>query len=257
MGKGLIEAGLAHGRITLQNAAEAINSLHGEVVQNCKVALQKAREAGKHLAEARKHIKHGAFELWVEESCDFSVDSARKYIKLHEHWDELVESAGSLMPMMTINEGIARISQFTREKNKKREEHAKSGTDIPVNFTTSEGEEQPDGNCIKGGNHVWEEDPELEGLFCANCHEQQPAVGQTPDTHAEVGSQNAQEPAKKDSPASLAKGRLSDLRKRIAELLGVVMGLIDELHQASPDQQRRDNSQDGLRIVHDDVRGWE
>ena len=257
MGQELLAAGLAHGRITLKSAAETINALHKEAMGHCKAGLHKAREAGKLLAEARKHIKHGAFTAWVDETCDFSYATANRYIKLHESWDELVEAVGSRMPDMTINEGIKRIAQITKEKQdewSKRAQALKSLTVIDQN-TTIEGASK-DGPCIRGGEHFWESDPELAGEFCANCHEPRDAVGETDDTHAAVDTRDAQEQPAEETDKSLAAGRVEGLRKRIDGLLGVLMGLYDELHQEAQDEARRDNAHDGLRIMTDDLRQW-
>lgn len=256
MGQELLAAGLAHGRITLKNAAEAINALHEEAMKHCKAGLHKARECGKLLADAKSHIKHGAFQAWVNEACDFSYETANRYIRLHEHWDELVEAVGSRMPGMTITEGIKKISQLTKEKQDQWAKSKPVAETGHLGNTTNGGAEQ-DGTCIRGGAHVWEEDPELEGEFCRNCHEPKPTDAQAADDDADFDPPD-QEPARAEAEpaASLATKRLASLHHRIAELLGVTIGLVDEYHAENPNEEAKNKTQDALRVAFADFNDW-
>jgi len=74
--------------------AARIRELHTEAHALAESAIERALEAGKLLAEVKATLPHGAFGVWVEESCGFTARTAQRYLRLHEHRDCLPAGAG-------------------------------------------------------------------------------------------------------------------------------------------------------------------
>jgi Zn-finger nucleic acid-binding protein len=69
--------------------AAAINRLHDEVIGSVNTALARAIEAGGLLIDTKAELPHGEFTPWLRANCSFSVVTARRYMRLHEHREEL------------------------------------------------------------------------------------------------------------------------------------------------------------------------
>lgn len=253
MGQELRAAGLAQGRITLQDTAESVNSLHREAMQACKHGLGKAREAGKLLCIAKSAIRHGAFEAWVDHECEFSIETARGYMRIHTNWDELVERNGaSRMANITFTEGLKQLAKPSKSPPQK----AENGSQTTV--TTPTPGDIKDVECSKGGAHEWEPDPELDGLYCAKCHERrpedEPAADPAPAGHTSHQRGSGTQAAATDS---VAPKRLADLFGRAEQLCGALVNLVDDLHKLKPcDGDRVTNMRDSLQLLYNDIKTW-
>jgi hypothetical protein len=69
--------------------AASIRQEHEQVRQAITAGLQHAREAGRLLAEARRHVQHGGWIRFVEQQCGLSRSTAAGYIRICERWAEI------------------------------------------------------------------------------------------------------------------------------------------------------------------------
>jgi len=66
-----------------------IRAEHRAVVEALEGGLKHAISCGKYLTKARKLIRRGAWEQWVEANCPFSVRTARNYLTVFRRRAEL------------------------------------------------------------------------------------------------------------------------------------------------------------------------
>lgn len=246
MAQELLAAGLAQGRITLKTAADHINALHAEATNYAKASLVKAKEAGAELARAKMAIKHGAFEAWVNETCNFSVRTARKYMEIHRDWDLLLEKLGpGQMSIINLEQGIAKLTQVRKEKK----------AEIAAHTIPAEAVDEP-GDCIKGGDHEWETDYELPGHYCAKCHEQRPPARQAADEDDSGDTAAGGRGAEEEADEGVAAGRVgSDSLARLEKMLKEAVDLTDQAYQENP-SPLRESVLTSLSVAYEDVLKW-
>lgn len=80
--------------------AKNINEAHQLARSTAESAVQHAIRCGQLLAEKKKALDHGDFTAWVEKHCDFSVRSARVYMKA-------AEQNGSALPFSSLRQLLA------------------------------------------------------------------------------------------------------------------------------------------------------
>jgi hypothetical protein len=68
--------------IDLPFLAGEINDAHGQVQRHARGMLLEAKRAGEALLAAKKLVKHGEFQAWVEDRCAFSYDRAMRYMRV-------------------------------------------------------------------------------------------------------------------------------------------------------------------------------
>jgi len=73
----------------LEDLAAQINQAHGQVEQAFESAVENALTAGKLLLMAKKQVKHGEFEAWIEDNFEFSYRLARAYMRVAKKLPEL------------------------------------------------------------------------------------------------------------------------------------------------------------------------
>jgi hypothetical protein len=73
----------------LEDLAAQINQAHGQVEQAFESAVENALTAGKLLLVAKKQVKHGEFEAWIEGNFEFSSRLARAYMRVAKKLPEL------------------------------------------------------------------------------------------------------------------------------------------------------------------------
>ncbi len=66
----------------LSLAATVINNHHKQIIEHGKGMLREAKAAGEELLWVKKHLKHGEFGPWVKANCGFSVEQARRYMRV-------------------------------------------------------------------------------------------------------------------------------------------------------------------------------
>ena len=59
------------------------------VVEALESGLDHAMKAGEYLAVAKKLVGHGCWADWIEENCEFSYRTARNYIRVYTHREQL------------------------------------------------------------------------------------------------------------------------------------------------------------------------
>ncbi|WP_419193318.1 DUF3102 domain-containing protein [Kolteria novifilia] len=108
---------------SLQTAATEINTYHrkaldsaGAVLASAKSVLANAKLAGDALLRAKEQIRHGGWEAWVSQHCEFSCRVAQRYMRIASHWDEFeglmdIES-GHIAADLTIR-GFERLLERT------------------------------------------------------------------------------------------------------------------------------------------------
>jgi len=240
MGKDLRKIALRQGQITLSGMLESVNNLHREAISDLKGSLLKFKAAGERLLEMKEQCKHGTFEALIEsDACCFGLTAAKLYMKLAGGWDILMELLGP-GNLYTLS-----LAAAVRKIPSQRREPKKESPPLPPIAASADRD-----TCFKGGKHVWEGDPELEGEYCAKCHERRPDVRDAADEGTEEhpgdpGGQGAEE----EAAQGLAVGGLPDLRGRLKKALQDTTRLIDEYCQAAEDESLRKTMQDGLRTA--------
>jgi hypothetical protein len=66
-----------------------IKAEHRAVVEALESGLDHAIRCGEYLSQARKLIRRGEWEAWVEANCEFGVRTARNYMTVFRRKDEL------------------------------------------------------------------------------------------------------------------------------------------------------------------------
>ena len=73
--------------------AHEINTAHTNAQQHAQKSVESAISAGEALLEAKEQLKHGEWLPWLRDNCKVSERSARVYIRLAKHKDEVLKSA--------------------------------------------------------------------------------------------------------------------------------------------------------------------
>jgi hypothetical protein len=76
--------------------ATQINAEHAQVERVLRTGLEHARRAGELLLMAKAQREHGEWLPWVRDNLDFSVRTAQGYMRVAEHWPELMAKAQGL-----------------------------------------------------------------------------------------------------------------------------------------------------------------
>lgn len=71
-----------------------IRALHADAHRLADEAIDRAKEAGRLLLEAKRETPHGEWGKWVEANCGFTDRTARRYMRLYENREALPEGAG-------------------------------------------------------------------------------------------------------------------------------------------------------------------
>lgn len=71
----------------LQQLSKEIIQYHEAVEKAGRTMLQKAREAGKRLTEAKRLIPHGQYQKWVVDNHPFGLSTAGLYRLVDKAWD--------------------------------------------------------------------------------------------------------------------------------------------------------------------------
>lgn len=68
---------------------DEIKQLHSEIISSARTTLDKAIRIGELLTEQRGKLKHGQWLPWVRENLPFSDQTARRYMGVYLHRDEI------------------------------------------------------------------------------------------------------------------------------------------------------------------------
>lgn len=81
---------------TLATLAGRINAEHEKCEAAARSALRHAIAAGKLLSEAKQRVGHGEWSGWVKANFAGSDRTARLYMRLGEHEDQLIQNGNAL-----------------------------------------------------------------------------------------------------------------------------------------------------------------
>jgi hypothetical protein len=77
---------VANELVALQDLAGRINEAHRQVELHAAAALEKAREAGDLLLDAKGKVGHGRWLPWLAENVCCSERTAQIYMRVAKHW---------------------------------------------------------------------------------------------------------------------------------------------------------------------------
>jgi hypothetical protein len=82
-------------RASLAELARQINAEHEQVDVAVREGLDHARQAGFLLLQAKSRLPHGNWLPWLEANCKATARTVQRYMRLAEHWEDVVASGGS------------------------------------------------------------------------------------------------------------------------------------------------------------------
>jgi hypothetical protein len=109
--------------------AQNINDAHRCARESAENAVEWAIKCGRLLAAKKDELKHGEFTAWVESNCDFSVRSARDYMRA-------AEQNGSALPFSSLRQLLA--PPAGAEPKVPKEKGGQASTDTPKPSPTAE-----------------------------------------------------------------------------------------------------------------------
>lgn len=80
--KGAEDKSLYTGTITLAFLASMICDRDAQIKRNAVQSVELAIDIGRHLHEAKKMVKHGEWQQWVDDNCPFSLRTAQQYMRV-------------------------------------------------------------------------------------------------------------------------------------------------------------------------------
>lgn len=90
--------------------ARRINELTARAEQHARGAFEAALEAGAILATVKTRLEHGQFESWITEHCTIAPRTARAYMRLARHYEELSEAERQRVAGLPLRDAIHAIS---------------------------------------------------------------------------------------------------------------------------------------------------
>ncbi len=92
----------------LQALSIKVKSINQQILADFKAAVVGAKEAGKYLISMKDLLPHGHFERYVEDHTEIACRTARKYMQIHEKWEEIEDKLGPDAYVSTID-GCLRV----------------------------------------------------------------------------------------------------------------------------------------------------
>jgi hypothetical protein len=92
--------------------ARAINDKLSQMVAAARTSFTRAIEIGELLKQAKERVGHGNFEAWVNDNCQLSYRSARRYMKLADDRPKIeeqlrLEAPGKMANVANLNVATA------------------------------------------------------------------------------------------------------------------------------------------------------
>jgi hypothetical protein len=78
--------------ITIKDAGDELNRLHGEIESKMRSTVADAIRAGEILATVKESLRHGDFLPWIKANCKFGTTTAEKYQKVFEYQSKIASS---------------------------------------------------------------------------------------------------------------------------------------------------------------------
>ena len=78
-----------------------IEKLHNEFLENARNHLLLAKQIGERLERKKAEVKHGEWENWIEANLTFSIRTTQYYMKIHKHWNTLINTPNKSVGLLT------------------------------------------------------------------------------------------------------------------------------------------------------------
>jgi hypothetical protein len=98
-----------HATVKLRELAEKINEHHRAGEQQLASCLEQYKSAGERLIEAKKLVRHGQWEEWLESKVGISRKTASAYMRLVRRWDEIQDAIVQRAGQLSFREAIRLI----------------------------------------------------------------------------------------------------------------------------------------------------
>jgi hypothetical protein len=167
MSASLVGAQAVRTGFQVERLVPQINKSHALAQEAGGTMLSHMLEAGRLLSELKEMVKHGEFEASVERSCEFSLTTARRYMKLFDHWPRITELMGEEEAACLSLEGACKLIEATKPKKVDPPKEVKSAATVPFDVA-GKGNRTPD-ICPRGGAHEWKDDD--GDTVCGKCCE--------------------------------------------------------------------------------------
>ena len=103
--------------VTIENASEELNRLHGQIEGKLRSTVEDAIRAGEILTRVKERVGHGGFLSWIEANVRFSQPTAWRYIKINEHRDKLFS-------VNNLHEAEKTVAQIESEERRTESQRA-------------------------------------------------------------------------------------------------------------------------------------
>lgn len=97
--------------VSLDVLALRINETQASIEQAWGITLDRAREAGELLIQAKKLAGHGNWLPWLETNCHVSASMAEKYVKIAKGWDMLTGKNPEHVPNLSIRDAVKLLAK--------------------------------------------------------------------------------------------------------------------------------------------------
>lgn len=104
--------------VSLETLAVRINEQQGLIEQALGVTLERAKEAGEMLIEAKRLVGHGNWLPWLETNCRVSASMAEKYMKIAKGWNVLAQGNPEHVPNLSIRDAVKLLAKPRPAKDK-------------------------------------------------------------------------------------------------------------------------------------------
>lgn len=115
--------------VSLSNAAEELNRLHGGIEDKLRSTVADAIRAGEILTQVKDRMSHGDFLPWIKSNCRFAQSSAYRYMQVFEYQNKIT-SVGNLQEAYTQIE--------TMEAQRRMSEEQRAGARVDAYLKTGE-----------------------------------------------------------------------------------------------------------------------
>ena len=102
---------MSHQLVSLETLAHKINEQQALIEEAWGVTLERAREAGELLIEAKRLVGHGNWLPWLEANCRVSASMAGKYMKIARGWNVLVQGNTERVPYLSIRDALKLLAK--------------------------------------------------------------------------------------------------------------------------------------------------
>lgn len=97
--------------ISLDVLALRINEQQDKIELAWGITLERAKEAGELLIEAKRLVGHGKWLPWLETNCRVCASMAEKYVKIAKGWDVLAGGDTEHVPNLSIRDAVKLLAK--------------------------------------------------------------------------------------------------------------------------------------------------